>query len=55
MLEEPLWAVSEACLVDGITFEAENLQLVKTYAARGLRREASYVRLELEPANPARD
>jgi hypothetical protein len=47
--------VAEACLVDGITYDAENLQLVKTYGADGLRREASYVRLELEPANPAEE
>ncbi|CAM4037380.1 hypothetical protein CCOS865_03255 [Pseudomonas reidholzensis] len=45
--------VAEACLVDGITYDAENLQLVKTYAADGLRREPSYVRMELEPAKPA--
>lgn len=45
--------VAEACLVDGITYDADNLQLVKTYAADGLRREASYVRLELKPADPA--
>lgn len=47
--------VAEACLVDGITYDAENLQLVKTYEAEGLKREASYVRLELEPANPAEE
>jgi len=28
--------VAEACLVDGITYDAESLQLVKTYAADGL-------------------
>ncbi|CAI8716662.1 ANK_REP_REGION domain-containing protein [Pseudomonas sp. IT-P395] len=47
--------VAEACLVDGISYDVENLQLVKTYAADGLRGEASYVRLKLEPANPTRE
>jgi len=41
--------VAEACLVDGITFDDEALQLVKTYSANGLEREPSYIRLELEP------
>ncbi|MHA6790909.1 hypothetical protein ACWA6H_24800 [Pseudomonas bijieensis] len=41
--------VAEACLVDGITYDAENLQLVKIYSADGLRREPSYVCLELDP------
>ena len=47
--------VAEACLVDGITYDAENLQLVKTYSADGLRREPSYVRLELQPAKPVEE
>ena len=41
--------VAEACLVDGITYDEVNLQLVKTYPAEGLRREPSYIRLELDP------
>jgi hypothetical protein len=41
--------VAEACLVDGITYDAENLELVKTYSADGLRREPNYVRLKLDP------
>ncbi|WP_331831892.1 hypothetical protein VUG52_18765 [Pseudomonas sp. LH21] len=45
--------VAEACLVDGITFNVEELQLVKTYGADGLRREPRYVRLDLEPDNSA--
>lgn len=43
--------VAETCLVDGITYDTEEFQLVKTYAADGLRREPSYVRLDLEPDN----
>lgn len=35
--------VAEACLVDGLTFDAENLRLVTTYPAEGLRREPHYV------------
>lgn len=41
--------VAEACLVDGIIYDAEKLQLVKTYSANGLRREPRHVRLDLEP------
>ena len=35
--------VAEACLVDGITYDAEKLRLVKTYPADGLRPEPRYV------------
>ena len=42
--------VAQACLVDGLTYDAENFQLVKTYTADVLRREPNYVRLKLEPA-----
>ncbi|MGY6216024.1 hypothetical protein ACW73L_12760 [Methylolobus aquaticus] len=41
--------VAEACLVDGIAYDAENQRLVRTYPAEGLRREASYVYLDLYP------
>lgn len=41
--------VAEACLVDGITYDQENLRLVQTYPAEGLRREPAYVYLELDP------
>ncbi|MDQ3776238.1 MAG: hypothetical protein M3461_18720 [Pseudomonadota bacterium] len=41
--------VAEACLVDGITYDQANLRLVQTYPAEGLRREAAYVYLELDP------
>jgi hypothetical protein len=41
--------VGEFCLVDGITYDIENLQLVKTYPTNALRREPSYERLQLEP------
>ena len=46
--------IAEACLVDGITYDAEKRRLVRTYPAEGLRREASYVHLDLypEPAQP---
>lgn len=42
--------IAEACLVDGMTFEPEHRRLVRTYQADGLRREPSYVYLELDPA-----
>ncbi|WP_223593714.1 hypothetical protein [Pseudomonas sp. A-R-19] len=44
--------VAEACLVDGITYDAEKLQIVKTYPANGLRSETSYVSLQLAPPQP---
>lgn len=42
--------VAEACLVDGITFDSANRQLVRTSPAEGLRREPSYTYFELDPA-----
>jgi len=41
--------VAEACLVDGITYDAENLRLVKTYPAEGLRQEPRYVYFKVDP------
>lgn len=41
--------VAEACLVDGMTYDAENLRIVKTYPAEGLRREPHYEYLQLAP------
>lgn len=41
--------VAEACLVDCMTFDVENRRLVRTSPAEGLRREPSYVYLELDP------
>ena len=40
--------VAEHCLVDGLTYEADKLRIVKTYQADGLRREASYVYLDID-------
>lgn len=44
--------VAEACLVDGMTYDVDNRRLVRTSPAEGLRREPSYVYLELDPAPP---
>lgn len=44
--------VAEACLVDGMTYDADNRRLVRTYPAEGLRREPSHVYLGLDPAAP---
>lgn len=44
--------VAEACLVDGITYDAEHLKLVKTYPADGLRREPHYVYFDLDAPSP---
>ncbi|MFO6419112.1 hypothetical protein ACLBKS_02790 [Hylemonella sp. W303a] len=41
--------VAAACLVDGMTFDPENRRLVHTSPAEGLRREPSYMCLELDP------
>jgi hypothetical protein len=40
--------VAEACLVDGMTFDVEKRRLVRTSPAEGLRREPSYMYLELD-------
>lgn len=42
--------VAEACLVDQITYDADNRRLVHTYPADGLRREPLHIYLELDPA-----
>lgn len=47
--------IAEACLVDGMTYDAENRRLVRTSPAEGLRREPSYVYLELDPEPPQVD
>jgi hypothetical protein len=41
--------VAEACLMDGMTYEAERLRLVRTHPAEGLRREPHIVYLDVEP------
>jgi len=47
--------VAEACLVDGITYDAEHLRLVKTYPAEGLRREPQYEYFNVDPPSPDAD
>lgn len=42
--------VAGACLVDGMSYDAENRRLVKTYPPAGLQREPRYVYLDLDPA-----
>lgn len=44
--------VAEACLLDGITYDAEHLRLVKTYPANALRREPHYVYFDVDPPSP---
>jgi hypothetical protein len=41
--------IAEACLVDGITYDAENFRLVRTYPIIGLKHELTYVYLDLDP------
>jgi hypothetical protein len=41
--------VAEACLVDGITYDAEHLRLVKTYPADGLNRQPQYLYFNVDP------
>ncbi len=41
--------IAEACLVDGLTYDAANLRLVKTYPAEGLRREPEYIYFNVDP------
>lgn len=47
--------LADACLIDRITYDADNLRLVKTYPADGLMREPQYEYLELDPVNTAED
>lgn len=42
--------IAEACLVDGMTYDAESLRLVKIYPAEGLRREAQHVYFSVDQA-----
>lgn len=42
--------IAEDCLVDGMSYDAENRRIVKTYPAEGLRREPRYDYLEIAPA-----
>lgn len=44
--------IAEACLVDGMTYDAEHLRLVKTYPAEGLRREPTFVYFVVDPPQP---
>jgi len=41
--------IAEACLVDGITYDAEHSRLVKTWPAEGLRRKPAYVYFDVDP------
>jgi hypothetical protein len=41
--------VGEACLVEGLTYDAASHRIVRTYPADGLNREAQYVYLDVDP------
>jgi hypothetical protein len=41
--------VADACLVAGMTYDADNRRLVRTSPADGLKREPSYAYLDLDP------
>ena len=38
--------------MDGITYDAEHLRLVRTSPAEGLRREPNYVYFDVDPPSP---
>ena len=44
--------VADACLVEGMSYDADNQRLVRTSPAGGLRREPSYIYFDLDPAPP---
>ena len=44
--------VAEACLVDGWTYEADKLRLLRVTPADGLRRKPHYVYFRVDPAHP---
>lgn len=41
--------IAEHCLVDGLTYEPDKFRIVKTYPIQGLKREVSYIYLEVDP------
>jgi len=41
--------MAKACLVDGITYDPEQLKIVKTCPAGGLRREPLYIYFNVDP------
>ena len=43
--------VAEACLVDGMTYDADRLRLVKAYPANALRQEPTYHYFNVDPAS----
>ena len=45
--------IAEASLVDGLTYDSGAHQLVRMYPVHGLRREPSYVRLDLQTPEPS--
>ena len=47
--------IAKACLVDGFTFDAKNVRLVKTYPAEGLRREPESIYFSLDSLPPDRE
>ena len=48
-------SVAEACLVDGMSYDAEQLRLVRTYPAGGLSREPRYDYFKVDPLPVAED
>lgn len=41
--------IAEHCLVDGLTYEPDKFRIVKTYPIQGLKRETTYIYLEVDP------
>ena len=41
--------IAEHCLVDGFTYEPDKFRIVKTYPVQGLKRESTYIYLEVDP------
>ena len=44
--------VAEACLVDGMAYDADKIPLVKAYRADGLRREPQFIFFDVDRASP---
>ncbi|MDC5074220.1 hypothetical protein OW684_01390 [Acinetobacter baumannii] len=44
--------IAEQCLIDGLSYEPDNLRIVKTYPIEGLRQKRIYFYLEVDPPQP---
>ncbi|MFI8127119.1 hypothetical protein ACKERE_17795, partial [Acinetobacter baumannii] len=44
--------IAEQCLIDGLSYEPDNLRIIKTYPIEGLRQKRINFYLEVDPPQP---